>query len=147
MEKVPKSYAIVKANEHMIKSCDYLICYNKCYAGKTRDFVEMALRREKRGLFHIENLANYENAVLPAKGAAAVVTSPARARTDAAGRPALRTGNHDKAVFVRSCVRQQDCGVAPLSQRTALEHAQSEQTLQFPEKLPGLFSGCLRQFG
>ena len=57
MEKVPKPFAIVKANEHMIKTSEYLICYNKGYVGKTRDFVEMALRREKKGLIHVVNLA------------------------------------------------------------------------------------------
>jgi len=57
METVPKPFAIVRANEHMIRSCGYLICYNKGYIGKTRDFVDMALRREKRGLLHVENLA------------------------------------------------------------------------------------------
>lgn len=57
MEKVPKPFAIVKANEHMIKTSEYLICYDKGYVGKTRDFVEMALRREKKGLIRVENLA------------------------------------------------------------------------------------------
>lgn len=56
MEKVPKPFAIVKANEHMIKTSKYLICYNRGYVGKTRDFVGMALRRERKGLMHVENL-------------------------------------------------------------------------------------------
>ena len=58
LEKVPKPFAIVKANEHMIKISDYLICYNKGYVGKTCDFLEMALHREKLGYVHVENLAN-----------------------------------------------------------------------------------------
>lgn len=57
MEKVPKPIAIVKANEHMIKTSEYMICYNKGYVGKTRDFVDMALQREKKGLTRVENLA------------------------------------------------------------------------------------------
>ena len=57
LEKVQKPFAIVKANEHMIKTSEYLICYDKGYVGKTRDFVELALRREKKGLIHVENLA------------------------------------------------------------------------------------------
>lgn len=57
MEKVPKPFAIVKANEYMIKTSEYLICYNKGNVGKTRDFVEMALWREKKGLTRVENLA------------------------------------------------------------------------------------------
>ena len=66
VEKVPKPFAIVKANEHMIQSSEYLICYNKGYVGKTRDFVEMALRREKTGLTRVENLALRETESLEA---------------------------------------------------------------------------------
>ena len=57
LENVPKPFAIVRANEHMIRCSDYLICYNRGEIGKTRDFAELARRREKRGLIHIENLA------------------------------------------------------------------------------------------
>ncbi|MBQ9392363.1 MAG: hypothetical protein IJU18_00025 [Oscillospiraceae bacterium] len=57
LEKVPKPFAIVKANEHMIKVSKYLICYNKDNIGKTRDYVQMALQREKKGLLHVENVA------------------------------------------------------------------------------------------
>ena len=57
LENVPKPFAIVRANEHMIRSSDYLICYDRGEIGKTRDFAELARRREKRGLIHIENLA------------------------------------------------------------------------------------------
>ena len=60
MENVPKRFAIIKANEHMIKTSDVLICYNRGYVGKTRDFVELALRREKKGLMRVDNLALYE---------------------------------------------------------------------------------------
>ena len=57
METVPKPYAIVKANEYMIRNSEYLICYDAGRVGKTRDFVAMALRREKKALIHVENLA------------------------------------------------------------------------------------------
>ena len=57
MESIPKPFAIVRANEYMIRSADYLICYDRGQIGKTRDFVELARQREKRGLIHIENLA------------------------------------------------------------------------------------------
>lgn len=56
MENVPKPFAIVRANEHMIKTCDYLIYYNKGFVGKTRDFVALARRIEEKGKIHIENL-------------------------------------------------------------------------------------------
>ena len=58
METVPKTFAIVRANEHMIKVSDYLICYDAGYVGKTRDFVEIAMRRERRGLMHVTNLSS-----------------------------------------------------------------------------------------
>ena len=57
MENVPKPFAIVKANEHMIRTSEYLICYNTGLVGKTRDFVDMALRRQDKGRMHVENLA------------------------------------------------------------------------------------------
>lgn len=58
MENVPKPFAIVKANEHMIRTSEYLICYNIGLVGKTRDFVDMARRREEKGQMHVENLAD-----------------------------------------------------------------------------------------
>ena len=57
METVPKPFAIVRANEHMIRTSDYLICYDCGEIGKTRDFVELARQRERKGLIHIENLS------------------------------------------------------------------------------------------
>lgn len=58
MEGVPKPFAIVRANEYLIRTSNYLICYDKGQIGKTRDFVELARRRAKKGLIHIENLAD-----------------------------------------------------------------------------------------
>ena len=57
MESIPKPFAIVRANEYMIRSTDYLICYDQGQIGKTRDFMELARRRERKGLIRIENLA------------------------------------------------------------------------------------------
>ena len=57
MENVPKPFAIVRANEYMIRTSDYLICYDRGQIGKTRDFVELARKRERKGLIHVENLA------------------------------------------------------------------------------------------
>lgn len=58
MEKVPKPYAIVRANQYMLRHSDFLICYNKGYVGNMRDIVDMALRREKKGLMRVTNLAD-----------------------------------------------------------------------------------------
>lgn len=57
MESVPKPFAIVHANEHMIKTCDYLICYDAGLAGNTGRLVKRALRRQKKGEMCVENLA------------------------------------------------------------------------------------------
>lgn len=57
LETVPKPFAIVRANEYVIQTCDYLICYDRGQIGKTRDYVALAGKREGKGLTHIENLA------------------------------------------------------------------------------------------
>ena len=58
METVPKPFAIVRANEYMIRNSQYLICYNEGYIGNTRQLVEMATARSQKGLMQIENLAS-----------------------------------------------------------------------------------------
>lgn len=57
MEDVPKPFAIVRANEHMIKTCNYLICYDAQLVGNTSKLVKKALRRQKKGELRVENLA------------------------------------------------------------------------------------------
>ena len=57
MESVPKPFAIVRANEHMIRAAEYLICYDAGLVGNTGKLVKKALRRQERGEMHVENLA------------------------------------------------------------------------------------------
>jgi len=57
LETVPKPYAIIRANQHMVRNSDFLICYDRRYVGNTRDIVDMALRREANGLMRVTNLA------------------------------------------------------------------------------------------
>lgn len=52
MEKVPKPYAIVQANRYMIQHSDYLIAHAPG-VGNSRNFVEYAKKREKKGLIKI----------------------------------------------------------------------------------------------
>ena len=62
MEYVPRRFAIVRANEYVIRRvCDYLIAYDRYLATKTHDFVSMALQREKKGLIHVTNLTELKN--------------------------------------------------------------------------------------
>ena len=58
LETVPKPYAIIRANEYLIRTTEFLICYDTGMIGKTRDFTALARRLEKEGLQHVTNLAN-----------------------------------------------------------------------------------------
>ena len=52
LEAVPLRYAIVQANRYMIQNSNYLITY--CHhVGNTRNIVEYAQRREKKGLIKV----------------------------------------------------------------------------------------------
>ena len=52
LETVPMRYAIVQANRYMVQNSDYLITY--CHhIGNTRNIVEYAQRREKKGLIKV----------------------------------------------------------------------------------------------
>lgn len=52
IEKVPLRLAIVQANRYMVQKSDYLITY--CHhIGNTRNIVEYAQKREKKGLIKI----------------------------------------------------------------------------------------------
>lgn len=55
MERVPKRLAIIRANRYMVDHSDYLIAHIRG-VGKSRDLVQYALRREKRGMIHVEEL-------------------------------------------------------------------------------------------
>lgn len=59
MEKVPKRFAIVRANRYMIENSDYLIAYVWHPASNARELYEYALRLEKHGKIHTYNLADY----------------------------------------------------------------------------------------
>ena len=56
LEKVPRRYAIVKANRYMIETCDRVLCYVN-HIGNTRTLLEYARRRAKKGELSVENLA------------------------------------------------------------------------------------------
>lgn len=51
LEKVPYRLAIVQANRHMVKTSNYLIAYPGI--GNSRNMVEFAQSREKRGLIKV----------------------------------------------------------------------------------------------
>ncbi len=57
LEKTPRPYAIVRANKLMVDSCDWLLCYVRHGASNSRNLLEYAQRREKKGLIKIKNIA------------------------------------------------------------------------------------------
>jgi hypothetical protein len=57
LEKVPRRYAIIRANKIMVDSSDWLVCYEKHGASNSRKVLEYAQKRAGKGLIHIENLA------------------------------------------------------------------------------------------
>lgn len=57
LEKTPRPFAIVKANQQMVDSCDWLVCYVRHGASNSRNLLEYAQRREKKGLIQIINIA------------------------------------------------------------------------------------------
>lgn len=57
LERVPKRFAIVRANGYMIRHSDFLICYNEGYVGSVRMLMSQAVARERKGQLKIENLA------------------------------------------------------------------------------------------
>lgn len=56
-EKIPKRLAIIKTNQRMVDTCDYLITYAYHFLGGTGQIVEYARKREEKGLIRVENLA------------------------------------------------------------------------------------------
>ena len=57
MENVPRRYAIVQANKHMVDISDWLVCYVRHGASNSRNILEYAEKKEKKGLIQIENMA------------------------------------------------------------------------------------------
>ena len=53
VEKTPRPFAIVKANQLMVDTCDWLVCYVRHGASNSRNLLEYAQRREKQALFKL----------------------------------------------------------------------------------------------
>ena len=56
MERVPRKFAIVRANQYAVNHADYLIAYAWHPASNARNVVEYAQRREVRGLIKVTQL-------------------------------------------------------------------------------------------
>lgn len=58
LESVPRQYAIVRANKILVDTSDWLVAYVRHGASNSRNILEYAQRREKKGLIHVLNLAD-----------------------------------------------------------------------------------------
>ena len=61
METVPRKLAIVRANRYMVDNSQFLIAYVRYSASNAWKLTEYARKREKKGLLHVENLAQRAN--------------------------------------------------------------------------------------
>ena len=60
LESTPRRYAIVRTNQIMVDTCDWLICYVRHGASNSRNLLEYAQRREAKGLIQIINIEESE---------------------------------------------------------------------------------------
>ena len=61
MERVPRRFAIVRANRYMVDHVDFLIAYVWHTASNARELLEYAQRRQERGLLQITLLPREPN--------------------------------------------------------------------------------------
>jgi len=59
LEKVPRRYAIVRANRYMIDLSDYLIAYVTHPASNAHNLFEYAKKRAEKCIFNIQNIGDY----------------------------------------------------------------------------------------
>ena len=62
-ERIPKRLAIIKTNQRMVDTCDYLIAYAWHFLGGSGQIVEYARKREAKGLIHVTNLATKPSSI------------------------------------------------------------------------------------
>ena len=56
LENTPRRYAIVRTNQIMVDTCDWLVCYVCHGASNSRNLLEYARRREEKSLIQINNI-------------------------------------------------------------------------------------------
>ena len=60
LENTPRRYAIVRTNQIMVNTCDWLVCYVRHGVSNSRNLLEYAQRREAKGLIQIINIGESE---------------------------------------------------------------------------------------
>lgn len=63
LETTPKRYAIVRTNRLMVDTCSWLVCYVRHGASNSRNLLEYAQRRERKGLIQIRNIYESEDVI------------------------------------------------------------------------------------
>lgn len=63
MERVPRRFAIVRANRYMVDHVDHLIAYVWHTASHARELLEYAQRRQDRGLMGVTVLSRVKQGV------------------------------------------------------------------------------------
>ena len=56
LENTPRRYAIVRTNQIMVNTCEWLVCYVRHGASNSRNLLEYARRREEKSLIQIINI-------------------------------------------------------------------------------------------
>lgn len=60
LDNTPRRYAIVGANQIMVDTCDWLVCYVCHGVSNSRNLLEYARRREGNGMIQIINIGESE---------------------------------------------------------------------------------------
>ena len=60
LENTPRRYAIVRTNQIMVNTCDWLVCYVRHGVSNSRNLLEHAQQREAKGLMQIVNIGESE---------------------------------------------------------------------------------------
>lgn len=61
LENTPRRYTIVRTNQIMVNTCDWLVCYVRHGASNSRNLLEYAQRRANKGLIQIKNIWESED--------------------------------------------------------------------------------------
>ena len=56
LENTPRRYAIVRTNQIMVNTCDWLVCYVRHGASNSRNLLEYAQRRAQKKFIQITNI-------------------------------------------------------------------------------------------
>ena len=60
LENTPRRYAIVRTNQIMVDTSNWLVCYVQHGASNSRNLLEYAQRREEKGLIQVINIGEIE---------------------------------------------------------------------------------------